>query len=132
MLYRPKEWTQSTDEWKRRYRKMYEWIKSPRESQVLLNTLNTTNGNDDNAYIDTVKLVNEIKKKLILKALIKQEKISRWQFAKDFLGISSVSFSKMLQRSTPYTQCTCYTKKLYRKMHDWIQKPEESIEALKM
>jgi hypothetical protein len=105
---------------------MYEWIKSPGESIALLKTLNTKKGYDDNANIDHAQLVNEIKKKLI------QEKIPRWLFAKDVLGISIRSFSKMLQRSTPYALCKGYTRKLYRKMHDWIQTPKESIEALKM
>jgi hypothetical protein len=130
MIYNPKQWTQCPSEWKKRYHKMNEWIKSsPEESIILLKTLSSKNDIDDDkrdANIDTVKLVNEIKSKL------KEEKIPHWLFAKNVLEIPTPSFSFLLLKPKPYEKSLEKTKELYRKMNEWLKSPKESIEAMKM
>jgi hypothetical protein len=128
MLRTPKEWTQCPNEWKRRYQKMHEWIKSPAESIILLKKMSRNHENvhdKHDANIDTVKLVYEIRK------ILRKEKIPHKHFAKCVLGISRTSFSRILFSPATYTQCRSHTKEVYRKMLEWIKSPDESIDALR-
>jgi hypothetical protein len=107
---------------------MREWIKSPEESIISLQTLsrNTKIDRDNHGEdIGVAKLTNAIKKKL------KEERITHGRFAKVVLGISFRCFNSMQSRSTPFAQCHSQTKELYRKMHEWIKSPEESIKSMK-
>jgi hypothetical protein len=129
MINEPQEWSQCSDERKRRYQKMNEWIKSPATSIISLKKLSAKKHKDDVDHyenIDTFKLANEIKNKL------NEENIPYCQFAKNVLGIQTIHFYRMLSRPMPYSLCRSHTKELYRKMHDWSQTPEESIESIKM
>jgi hypothetical protein len=81
---------------------------------------------DPDEDIDTVKLVNEIRKKL------KEENIKYWQFTKSVLGIEASTFKNMIHSPSPYAQCYGHQKEWYRKMHEWCQAPEKSIESMKL
>jgi hypothetical protein len=122
MLLRPKKWSQSPYEWKRRYRKMHEWIKSPEESIIKLQALSNDKDNED---IDTVKLANEVRTR------IKEEGITHWQFAKVVLGIAASAFTSMCNSSTPYALCRGRKRIMFRKLNEWIKSPEESIKLMK-
>jgi hypothetical protein len=75
--------------------------------------------------IDTVKLVKTVKN------ILKEAKIPQYLFARKVLGIHLDSFRYLLHYSLPWVMCKDNKKILYKKMNEWVQSPEESIETFK-
>jgi hypothetical protein len=110
-----KKWEDCTSEMKRRFRIMHEWSKAYLSKKKM----------SDDEIIDTIELCDSIKKILI------ENKIPRWLFAKEVLGIEQGQLRSFINKPRPWAMCQDFKKEVYQKLHKWIQSPAESISSLK-
>jgi hypothetical protein len=122
----PKSWIQSTDRTRQRYKKMHEWIQSPKESIEHLKIMSNKRHRSDDEIIDTIELCNSIKNILI------QDKIPQSNVAKEVLGISRSALCRIINKPTPWAMCKVIRKDIFRKLNEWRKsRTRESILSLK-
>jgi hypothetical protein len=119
-----KQWAECTSEMKRRYHIIHEWSQAPEKSIEHLKAVGIRDNSDKN--IDTVMLAKAIK------IALKDAKISQELFGKEVLGISKNKIFNVLHHPPKsWIKSTGSIRQIFKKMHEWIESPKESIEHLK-
>jgi hypothetical protein len=138
MVYNPTAWSECSTTKKAFYYKMHEWCQSPDKIQSLVDldrsqlkkrSLNLVNLGSlpevpSDLELDTRQVADTVR------AVMKAERITTISLAKHVASIDTTTFSKILYRTIPWSECTVLKKKQYLRIHQWSQSPDE-IKATK-